>query len=189
MSERDQALAFANTRLDRPSGLVDMLRDRDEAAHWLAGQLGFVTRAGLRQREHDQLLAFRDAVRALIHARSAGLKPPPESLAAINRASAETPTTAQLTPGWQQKRAFSSTGSDHPANLAELRAALANATVDLLADPRADLAECAADDCVVLFLRTDPRRRWHSERCGNRTRAARSYARRLAPGTGPTTSP
>lgn len=55
---------------------------------------------------------------------------------------------------------------------------LAAASIELLTDQDAPLAECAARDCVVFFRRDDPRRRWHSERCANRSRAARSYARR-----------
>jgi predicted RNA-binding Zn ribbon-like protein len=56
-------------------------------------------------------------------------------------------------------------------------AILASEAIELLSSA-ADLAECAAEDCVMLFIRTDPRRRWHNDRCGNRIRAARSYARR-----------
>ncbi|HLI61458.1 MAG TPA: CGNR zinc finger domain-containing protein [Solirubrobacteraceae bacterium] len=184
----DDVLAFANTRLDRPGGLVDRLREREDAARWLAEHLHFAPARGLTADQHRELLRFRDAARRLIQARSAGTAPPRRERAEVNRASAGALRAEQLGADWQASVRFGSTGSERSRDLAELLAGLAHATIALVADPTADLAECAADDCVVLFLRTDPRRRWHSTRCGNRVRAARSYARHrpaAAPGTSP----
>jgi predicted RNA-binding Zn ribbon-like protein len=177
MFDSQRALAFANTRLDRPGGLADALADRDAAAAWLARDLGYSPSCPLEETEHAELLRVRDSVRRLIRARGAGHAPPPGDLEIVNQTSAAAPRAEQLGAGWQRSARFTATGSTAPGNLTELLGALASATITLTADPPADLAECAADDCVVLFLRTDPRKRWHSDRCGNRMRAARSYAR------------
>jgi predicted RNA-binding Zn ribbon-like protein len=177
MFDSRQALAFVNTRLDRPAGLVDQLADRDAAALWLAQNLEYSPQRTMLAAEHAELLRFRDSARRLVHARSAGLPPPAEDLTAVNHASAAAPRAEQLSARWERSAQFTASGSAAPRDLTELLAALAGATVRLAADPPAVLAECAADDCVILFLRTDPRKRWHSDRCGNRMRAARSYAR------------
>lgn len=64
----------------------------------------------------------------------------------------------------------------------QLAASLAEAAVELLAHPEVTrIRECEADDCVMLFLPTHPRRRWCSAaRCGNRMRVARHYQRHKA---------
>jgi predicted RNA-binding Zn ribbon-like protein len=177
MFDAHQVLAFVNTRLDRPSGLVDQLADRDAASAWLAADLGYSPGRALAAAEHAELLGFRDGARRLIHARTAGLPPPAADLAAVNRASAAAPRAGQLDGAWRRTIRFAGSGSAAPGDLTELLSGLASAAITLAADPAAPLGECAADDCVVLFLRTDPRRVWHSDRCGNRIRAARSYAR------------
>ncbi|MGI5380351.1 CGNR zinc finger domain-containing protein [Streptomyces sp. CA-251387] len=63
-----------------------------------------------------------------------------------------------------------------------LAACLAEAAAELLADPAVTrIRKCEADDCVMLFLPTHPRRRWCSAaRCGNRMRVARHYQRHKA---------
>ncbi len=177
MFDARQVLAFVNTRLDRPSGLVDEMAERDAAVAWLAADLGYAPGRAPTAAEHAELLAFRDGTRRLFQAHSAGLPPPAADLAAVNRASAAAPRAGQLEAGWGRSVRFTGSGSAEPADLTELLAALASAAISLAADPAATLSECAADDCVVLFLRTDPRRVWHADRCGNRIRAARSYAR------------
>lgn len=185
MFDSQRALAFANTRLDRPGGLADALADRGAAAAWLARDLGYSPRRPLEEAEHAELLRVRDSARRLIRARGAGHAPPPGDLETVNQASAAAPRAEQLGADWQRSARFTETGSTAPGTLTELLGALASATIALTADPPGDLAECAADDCVVLFLRTDPRKRWHSERCGNRMRAARSYARHRSESPGP----
>jgi len=178
MFDSQQALAFANTRLDRPAGPVDRLAGRDAASLWLAQDLGYPRQRPLRAVEHAELLGLRDSSRRLIRARGAGIPPPAEDLAAVNRASAAAPRAEQLGADWQRSVQFTATGSSSPRDFTELISGLASATIALAANPPASIAECGADDCVMLFLRTDPRRHWHSDRCGNRMRAARSYARR-----------
>ncbi|MEU7875618.1 CGNR zinc finger domain-containing protein [Dactylosporangium sp. NPDC049140] len=64
-----------------------------------------------------------------------------------------------------------------PAQQAAAR--LAEATAELLASPSVTaIKQCAAPDCIQLFLPANPRRQWCSAaRCGNRARVARYYQR------------
>ena len=80
MFNTGQALAFVNTRLDRPGGLVDQLADRDAAPLWLAQNLGYSPQRAMQQAEHAELLTFRDSARRLIQARSAELPAPAQDL-------------------------------------------------------------------------------------------------------------
>jgi predicted RNA-binding Zn ribbon-like protein len=170
-------LGFVNTRRDRPSGRVETLRDPAATTTWLADELGYAQPGPLSEAEHERIRAFRDSAQGLLRARLADGPPAPDDLLLLNRSSAAAPRSNQLHENWQTSSRFTGSGSADPHDLNELLAALASATISLAADPSGDLAECGADDCVVLFLRTDPRQRWHSERCGNRMRAARSYSK------------
>ena len=58
-------------------------------------------------------------------------------------------------------------------------AQLADDAAALLTGPEAGLlVHCEASSCNRFLLRTHARRQWCSTRCGDRVRAARSYARR-----------
>jgi len=177
MFDPPTALAFVNTRKDRPSGRVEMLSDPATAAAWLEHELDYSQNRPLSENEYEQLRVLRDSAQRLLRARLTDSPPARSDLLLLNRASAAAPRSDQLDGNWRTSLRFDKSGSTDPHDLIELFAALASATISLAADASANLAECGADDCVVLFLRTDPRQRWHSERCGNRMRAARSYAR------------
>jgi predicted RNA-binding Zn ribbon-like protein len=174
--DSQEVLAFVNTRLDRPGGTADELAERDGAGRWLARYLDAFAERSPDDAEYARLVAVRDAALRLVRARSAGLPPAVQDLETVNRASAAAPRAEYLGADWQQSVRFASSESPRPHDPTELLSALAGGVVTLVAGP-SDIGECGADDCVVLFLRTDPRRRWHSYRCGNRMRAARSYAR------------
>lgn len=66
------------------------------------------------------------------------------------------PRAEQLGADWQHSVQFTATGSANPRDLTELLSGLASAAIGLAANPPAKIAECAADDCVVLFPCTDP---------------------------------
>ncbi|WP_430408092.1 CGNR zinc finger domain-containing protein [Glutamicibacter halophytocola] len=56
---------------------------------------------------------------------------------------------------------------------------MAEDAASLLSGDEADqLSQCEAEPCTRFFLRTHGRRQWCSTRCGDRVRAARSYARK-----------
>lgn len=180
MFDQQTALGFANTRLNRPSGVVEKLGDPAIATAWLEENVGYRQPRGLKRAEFERLLEVRDGAQRLLRSRLAGRSPDAVDVRLLNDASAAAPVAAQLDATWNESLRFSGSGSAEPQSLDELLAALATATISLAADASVDLAECGADDCVVIFERTDPRRRWHNDRCGNRMRAARSYARHKA---------
>lgn len=175
--DRQAALRFANTRLERPRETVEPLADPERAGAWLRAEAGWGSGGPLTGTELARLRRLRDAVRSLLVARVHDRPAEADALAAVNDSAARAPRCDRLTPRWQREVRVL-TGPGGAAGLDAVCAGLAVAAIDLLSDPAGDLAECAADDCAVIFQRTDPRRRWHSERCGNRVRAARAYERR-----------
>ena len=70
---------------------------------------------------------------------------------------------------------------DRPAPASTIRVALAEIahdSIDALTGAGATkLRACHAPRCVLYFVRSQPRREWCSESCGNRARAARHYRR------------
>lgn len=189
MSDWSRVLALVNSRLERPAEIEEHLPDADAAGHWLtelftedaeAGTgstvAGAGAAAGLTDDEYEAMLRLRRALRKLMVDRIMDREPDRTSLDVLNQVAARVVRTDRLTPGWSREYAYAApTGSEH-ASVSRL-AILATEAIGMLSDPHTVLAECAAEDCVVLFERIDPRRRWHSDRCGNRIRAARSYAR------------
>jgi predicted RNA-binding Zn ribbon-like protein len=185
MNQWSRVLAFSNSRLDRPVGVEEEMPDAAAAARWLAACFGVAPKVGpsraavpLEDADFRAALLLRSAVRSLIQARSAGNGPRPQDLEVLNRSSARACRYDLLTSGWDRDTRYAGAAGLAGRSPRVQLASLASDAIALLSAPTVDVTECAADDCVVLFERTDPRRRWHSDRCGNRVRAARSYARR-----------
>lgn len=103
-----------------------------------------------------------------------------EALEGLNAAQAAAPAITEL--GWDGT-AVTAVRRRAGEPGVRLAAWLAEAAADLLADPAVTtIRQCAADDCVMLFLPAHPRRQWCSPtRCGNRTRVARHYHRHQRP--------
>jgi predicted RNA-binding Zn ribbon-like protein len=179
MSRWPLILAFVNSRLERPAGVEEDMPDPAAAGRWLADRLGGEA-APLGAAEFAAMLQLRDAVRHLIQDRIAGRQPAQGDLAVLNDSSAAACRHDMLTPAWQRDARFGDAAGPGGSSPWVQLAVLASDAIDLLSAPGARIAECAAEDCVVIFERSDPRRRWHSDRCGNRIRAARSYGRRGA---------
>ncbi|MFE6172768.1 CGNR zinc finger domain-containing protein [Streptomyces sp. NPDC056464] len=122
------------------------------------------------------VLAVREhTARALDHVRR-GERPPAEDIEALNEAQRAAPAISELV--WDGTAvAVTRRRSGSPG--LRLAAGLAEAAAELLADPGVEkIRKCEADDCVMLFLPANPRRRWCSAaRCGNRMRVARHYQR------------
>jgi predicted RNA-binding Zn ribbon-like protein len=175
MTAPSRVLALVNSRLERPDETEEHLPDSAAADRWLGEH--FVGFAGtLSDRDFAALRRLRAAARDLLLDQIAGNEPGQAALAVLNEAAGRVPRADRLTPLWSRETDYhAGRGAKHA--LATVMTVLANEAIELLSSD-ADLAECAADDCVILFIRTDPRRRWHNDRCGNRIRAARSYARR-----------
>ncbi|OKJ94945.1 hypothetical protein AMK26_30390 [Streptomyces sp. CB03234] len=174
------ALDLVNTRPATAGGRTDLLDTPERLAAWLAleeARMGPET-GGDVPTEAD--LAAIHAVRAhterAVHALLRGQEPPAAALRGLTDAQRVAPAVRELT--WDGGRVTPTVRRTGPLGI-RLAALLAEAAADLLTDPAIGrLRECEADDCVMLFLPANPRRRWCSAaRCGNRARVARYYQR------------
>jgi predicted RNA-binding Zn ribbon-like protein len=170
------ALDLVNTR---PLG-SDLLATPADLAAWLtvhSGRIAGVSGSPPTVADLTAVHAVRDhAATAIDHARHRR-RPPAAALHGLEAALHAAPAHHHL--GWDGTTVTATLERTGPLG-PRIAAELAESTVDLLADQKAVAAirECAADDCVLLFLPAHPRRVWCSPtRCGNRTRVARHYAR------------
>jgi predicted RNA-binding Zn ribbon-like protein len=173
------ALALVNTRLDGPTGPLDLLAGAADARAWLIRH-GLAPGSGRSDGAwEDRLRGLRESVRGLFAARIDGVRPDPADLAAVNAALAAAPCVTSV--AWDGdgprvgRRRIPRT--DDP--LAPALAALAADAGDLLTGAHAEqLARCSAHRCIRMFIRTHAARQVCSTRCGDRVRAARHYAKR-----------
>ncbi|MGC4957376.1 CGNR zinc finger domain-containing protein [Actinomadura citrea] len=172
------ALDLVNTR---PAG-ADLLSAPDDLRVWLRLQADRFDEAGAfaaTDATAESLAAVRrvreHTARALDRVRR-GEPPSADDLEALGRAQLAAPAVTGLT--WNGRALLAARRRTGPPGLRPA-AWLAEAAAGLLSDPAVTaVRECEADDCVMLFLPTHPRRRWCSAaRCGNRVRVARHYRR------------
>ncbi|MER5867099.1 ABATE domain-containing protein [Kitasatospora sp. NPDC002040] len=173
------ALDLINTR--PASG--DLLADVAGLRGWLRLQAGrglVADPAGVGAAELAAVRGVRElAVAALGRARVGEPLPEPV-LAGLNAALAAAPRSGGLVRDGAGV-SFRHWREGSPED--RLAAELAFSVAELVADPVevAAVRECAAEDCVLLFRPTNPRRQWCSAaRCGNRARVARHYQRQKA---------
>ncbi|WP_432561696.1 CGNR zinc finger domain-containing protein [Kineococcus sp. SYSU DK003] len=175
-------LANSAVRVPRRGGtgheVVELLPTPAAATGWLVAH-GLAPRdARLQQYCADRLTTLRGTVRELLAAAVDGRAPSPGAVEALNRALTRTPTVQLV--AWNSSAGFH-TELTHPTTqiVEHALAAIAGDVVGLLTGPDAALlAACGAEPCNRYMLRTHGRRHWCSTRCGDRVRAARSYARR-----------
>lgn len=162
---------YATTRGARIDGIADPAALRA----WLAAVASDLPVAALSvDAEHVAAFrALRDAVRAALGAALDGTPVPARARRTLNDTSAACPRSVQLAAdGTRRVRHH----AEDPTTI--VLAAIAHETIALIGSPRAgELAACGAPGCVLLFLRSHPRRAWCSPACGNRARQARHYAR------------
>lgn len=177
-ADQHPALALVNTRTVRPTGAFDDLAEPAAALDWLTATGLLPARRSLTAGEAGRLRTLRECVRELFAARLAGEAPDRTALAELNGALAAAPFTGRL--HWDGAGDGPRLES-RPAGGTALDAALtrlARDAAELLSGPQAEaIAACAAGDCIRYFLRTHGARQWCSQRCGDRVRAARHYAR------------
>ncbi|MFC9330014.1 CGNR zinc finger domain-containing protein [Kitasatospora sp. NPDC057015] len=175
------ALALVNTRTARPTGPVDDLADPAAAREWLTTAGLLPSPAALTPAGIERLRSLRECVRALLGARLHHETPDPAALAEVNAVLGATPFGGRL--HWEDADAGPRLES-LPAAATPLDAALAllaRDAAELLDGPQAaSVAACGAPDCIRFYLRTHAARQWCSQRCGDRVRAARHYARTRA---------
>ncbi len=177
-AEDHLALDFVNSAVALPGGqFTDLLGTPEGTNRWLFERGLAPADAGVREMCATQLRSLRENLRSLFAARVAGVPALPSALSAVNDALSKAPTAALLQ--WDEE-----TGpyraAPCPTNeiLDRALATLAANAADLLTGPDAErLTQCGSTPCNRYLLRHG-RRHWCSTRCGDRARAARSYARR-----------
>jgi predicted RNA-binding Zn ribbon-like protein len=174
------ALDLLNTVVAAPDGPRDLLASPAALLAWTGAQAGRLPPEAVVPPADvlPRVRALREALRALFAAAVDGPAPAPEAVAAVNAAAAAAPGFPQLAwapPAPPHAHLAYPTGRPGDA----LLAAVAASGIALLAgDDRRRLRRCDGPGCVLLFLATNPRRRWCSARgCGNRVRVARHYRR------------
>jgi predicted RNA-binding Zn ribbon-like protein len=172
--DRHGALALVNTEFSRPSGPYDGLRDAESAAAWLSDRGLTPSRVRIGARELGQLLELRRSLRELLDAHLSGVSPDPAALSTLNSALAAAPAVREVR--WEEAGPVAAVcrPADEPVDA--VLTALAEDGVELLTGPPSGrLSTCGAPGCTRLFVRNHGARRWCSDRCGNRVRAARHY--------------
>jgi predicted RNA-binding Zn ribbon-like protein len=175
--DASSAVALVNTRHLQSGQPADLLADPARAAEWLA-ERGLLSRgAALPDPDTARLVALREAVRGLFAAKAGQRVPAVDDVTLLNAALAAAPVVPALT--WDEagphRREHALPGAG-PCTVAIAR--LARDALRVLTDPAGpEPAPCGAHGCVRWFLRTHAARQWCSDRCGDRVRAARHYAR------------
>lgn len=175
--DASSAVALVNTRHLQSGQPADLLADPARAAEWLA-ERGLLSRGtALPDPDTARLVALREAVRGLFAAKAGQRVPAVDDVTLLNAALAAAPVAPALT--WDEagphRREHALPGAG-PCTVAIAR--LARDALRVLTDPAGpEPAPCGAHGCVRWFLRTHAARQWCSDRCGDRVRAARHYAR------------
>lgn len=173
--ERYDSLALVNTEFELPSGPYDGLPDATAAHEWLKGRGLTPARARVDEEGTRRLRVLRDTLRGIFSARIEGEQPAEDELERINAALAGAPGVRELT--WSRKGPALSVRQRAGTAVDVALTLLTEDGVELLTGAvGAKLSACGAQGCTRLFIRAHASRRWCSDRCGNRVRAARHYA-------------
>lgn len=173
------SIDLVNSELRLPGGKAhDALTTPEETTAWLITR-GLVGEGAILQSYcQSRLIGLRGDLRKAFAARISGSAVDPRALDGINAALVAAPNTSLLhyAPGEGFFRSL-----EHPATrlIEHAMSVIAEDAAALLAGDEAHLlAQCEADTCSRFLLKTHGRRQWCSTRCGDRVRAARSYARK-----------
>ncbi len=173
------SIDLMNSEVHLPGGKsYDALNTPKETTTWLIAR-GLVSEGAVLQSYcQDRLTGLRSDLRKAFEARISGSTVDPRVLNNINAALTAAPNTSLLhyAPGDGFFRSL-----EHPATrlIEHAMSVIAEDAAALLAGDEAHLlAQCEAEPCSRFLLKTHGRRQWCSTRCGDRVRAARSYARK-----------
>lgn len=174
------SLALVNTAVTLPAGKrVDVLDSPEAATQWLIEHGLVPNSTTLLAYCQNRLTGLRAHVRTIFDAHVEGEAPPILTLEAINRALERVPSALALR--YDPQMGYTREPVHPVTQLVEH--ALAHISEDaaslVTGEDAALLNRCEAPSCNRFFLRTHARRQWCSTRCGDRVRAARSYARRV----------
>ncbi len=173
------ALDLVNTRPLTAEGRVDLLETAEGLQLWLEAEADRLPEAAAMEfGDLAPVIAVREyTVSAIAHARD-GKPVPRADIDGLNAAMRAAPVIRQL--AWGDPPVLTSERAGAPA--VRLAGFLAEDAAALLASGDVTLIrKCAAEDCVMLFVGSNARRRWCSAvRCGNRVRVSRYYHRSKA---------
>ncbi|MFE2155493.1 CGNR zinc finger domain-containing protein [Streptomyces lavendulae] len=176
------SLALVNTAFALPGGPYEGLPDATAAHGWLHGRGLIADRARVDEDGARRVRALRDTLRAIFSAHGEGEPPAEEALGQLNRALAAAPGVRELT--WTADGPELTLRHREGGAVDVALARLAEESAELLTGREgAKLSVCGARGCTRLFIRAHASRRWCSDRCGNRVRAARHYAGHARPAT------
>lgn len=174
-------LDLLNTNLHLDHRWLDLLDDPATRTDWLMAESDRLAtpvpaRSAGTAAVAEALKDVRTHVEHAIEPARLGRKPPAPALAGLNAAAAAAPAT--LHAGWHHGGLTVTPRRQGPLAV-RLAACFAEATIELLAGPDiGKVRRCEAPACVILFLATNPRRRWCTpDICGNRARVARFQLR------------
>ncbi|NIH79605.1 CGNR zinc finger domain-containing protein [Amycolatopsis viridis] len=172
--DRHGALALVNTEFSRPSGPYDGLRDTESATTWLHHRGLIPAGVPVGSRELDHLRELRGSLRELLNAHLNGGSPAPAALATLNGTLAAAPAVREIR--WAEAGPVAAACRPAGDPVGAALTVLAEDGMELLTGPPSTrLSTCGAPGCTRLFIRNHGARRWCSDRCGNRVRAARHY--------------
>jgi predicted RNA-binding Zn ribbon-like protein len=186
-------LNFANTVSNRATSQpIEHLRRYEDWLNW-SRQAGIESPADVKTlermaRRHPQraqealerALGLRESLYAIFSAIAAQRTPPPQALAALNRALPAAMARPRIVAAVSGYALQWQSGADVLAALLE---PIVRSAAELLASAAelAKVRECAAAECAWLFLDTsrNKQRRWCDMKvCGNRNKARRYYQKR-----------
>ncbi|WP_426997808.1 ABATE domain-containing protein [Pseudarthrobacter sp. N5] len=172
------SLQLANSSVQMPNGRIEMLNSPAVATSWLIEHGLAPQETELQEHCSGLLISMRRHIRDLFEAAAFGRPPETSAVEAVNEALTRTPSARLL--GWDPVSGFRDQPTHPTSRIVEhALAAVAGDAVVLLTGPEAELlAACGAEQCNRYMIRTHARRHWCSKRCGDRVRAARSYALR-----------
>lgn len=180
----DLPIALANTVRLRRGRRQDAIETPAGLAAWLA-ETAPALRTALPERalaevgeaDASEARHLRDSIRSIIESQAAGEVPAEADRERLNRHAAAAPGWPRL--DWDDDPVLARVSAAAP--VAAALAEIAGAAIELFcSEQRHLLSACAAPDCIRLFAKTDPRRKWCSPDCGNRARVNRHYRKRSA---------
>jgi predicted RNA-binding Zn ribbon-like protein len=178
---RDEPLAVElhNTVYAVRDEVIDGIATPDGLASWLPaiGDRLPERARGADPSRHAEFLRLRDAVREALHAPVERRRFPSSALRTINAAAGRAPVSPRSVVGPDGQLGVESRYHTPDATDVALATFAADAIELLTGSGREDLRACGAPNCVLMFFRDNPRRRWCSSACANRARQARHYAR------------
>lgn len=151
---------------------TDLLADAGATERWWALEVDRLP-VGAAPPSDNATVALRAALRALLDAAVAGDALPAWAIEAVNDAAGAAPTSHFLRSDGAARRWH----APDPGDIA--LAVAAGSVIELLGGPDAErLRRCVNPNCSMVFVATDPRRRFCTQNiCGNRVRVARHYRR------------